>query len=142
MDNLAQFVQENLFFCLSFIFLLAIYIVFELMQSKQAKTSVSAQEAVTAVNRNKGVYIDIRAVEDFQKAHIIGATNITPEELEKSLNKLKKYKERPVIVYSEAANCDKVVATLRKEGFENAFSLNGGLKAWTTAGYPTKTQNK
>ncbi|MDE5005290.1 rhodanese-like domain-containing protein, partial [Francisella tularensis subsp. holarctica] len=70
----------NLLFCLSFILRLAIYIVFELTQTKKAQYTLSVSDAVITVNKGKGVYLDIRDYENFSKEHIIGAQNIQYDE--------------------------------------------------------------
>ncbi|MDE4978035.1 rhodanese-like domain-containing protein, partial [Francisella tularensis subsp. holarctica] len=59
-------------FFLSFILLLAIYIFFELTQTKKAQYTLSVSDAVITFNKGKGVYIDILDYENFSKAHIIG----------------------------------------------------------------------
>ncbi|MDE4986492.1 rhodanese-like domain-containing protein, partial [Francisella tularensis subsp. holarctica] len=75
------FLSQNLLFCLSFILLLDIYIVFELNQTKKAQYTLSVSDAVITVNKGKVVYLDIRDYETFSKAHIIGAQNIQYDEI-------------------------------------------------------------
>ena len=140
MENISIFISQNLIFCLSFVLLLAIYVIFELTQTKHSKTNLSVQSAVSEVNKHKGVYIDTRPKEEFEKSHIIGAINIPVADIENSLKKLNKYKTKPIVLYSQASSCDKTAAILRKDGFENVYSLNGGYRSWTNANYPTKTQ--
>jgi len=138
MENISTFISQNLIFCLSFVLLLAIYVIFELIQTKQSKTNLSVQGAVSEVNKHKGVYIDTRSKEEFEKSHIIGAINIATGDIVNSLKKLSKYKSKPIVLYSQANSCDKTAAILRKDGFESIYSLNGGFKAWIAANYPTK----
>ncbi|APC97441.1 rhodanese-like domain-containing protein [Francisella frigiditurris] len=140
MENLSYFVSQNLVFCLSFILLLAIYIVFELTQSKQSQTSLTVQNAVAEVNRHKGIYLDIRDQEEYKKAHVIGAINIPSEKIEENLKKLHKHKDKPVVIYGNS-HSDKTRNILRKDGFEKAYSLKGGFSAWLQAGYPVKSED-
>ncbi len=140
MENLGYFVSQNLLFCLSFILLLAIYIVFELTQTKKAQYTLSVADAVITVNRGKGVYLDTRDQESFAKAHIIGAHNIKLEEIAQKQNKLAKYKSKPIVIYGD--NSEKAMQGLRKEGFEQVFVLKGGLAAWLQASYPVKSLSK
>ena len=140
MENLGYFVSQNLVFCLSFILLLAIYIVFELTQTKKSQYTLSVADAVMTVNKGKGVYLDLRGQEAFAKAHIIGAQNIQLDEISQKHKKMAKYKSKPVVVYGE--NATKAMQELRKEGFEQVFVLKGGLAAWMQASYPVKSLAK
>lgn len=137
MENLGYFVSQNLLFCLSFILLLAIYILFELTQTKKAQFTLSVADAVITVNKGKGVYLDVRDRESFSEAHIIGAQNIQFDKIAIKHNKLSKYKAKPIVVYGD--NAEKAMQQLHKEGFEQVFVLKGGLAAWLQASYPVKS---
>ncbi|ORM38864.1 sulfurtransferase [Francisella endosymbiont of Ornithodoros moubata] len=137
MENLGYFVSQNLLFCLSFILLLAIYILFELTQTKKAQFTLSVADAVITVNKGRGVYLDVRDQESFSEAHIIGAQNIQFDEITIKHNKLSKYKAKPIVVYGD--NAEKAMQQLHKEGFEQVFVLKGGLAAWLQASYPVKS---
>jgi thiosulfate/3-mercaptopyruvate sulfurtransferase len=139
-ENISYFVTQNLLFCLSFILLLGIYIIFELTQTKKAQKNLSVVDAVMTVNRNKGIYLDTRDNEAYSNAHIIGAQNISFTELEEKHKKLVKYKANPIIIYGDQP--EKAMLLLRKEGFEQVYTLKGGLSAWLQASYPVKSLSK
>ncbi|AXA33071.1 MULTISPECIES: rhodanese-like domain-containing protein [Francisella] len=140
MENIGTFVSQNLLFCLSFILILAIYIIFELTQTKKSQYNLSVADAVLVVNRNKGIYLDTRDQESFINAHIIGAHNITANELSEKHKKLAKYKAKPIVIYGNQP--EKSMLVLRKEGFEQVYTLKGGLSAWLQASYPVKSLSK
>lgn len=140
MENLGYFVSQNLLFCLSFILLLAIYIIFELTQTKKSQYTLSVAEAVMTINKGKGVYLDVRDQETYANAHIIGAQNIHIDEIASKHKKLSKYKAKPIVIYGDSA--EKAMLELRKEGFEQVFVLKGGLAAWLQASYPVKSLAK
>ena len=64
------------------------------------------------------------------------AVNIPPDELAaKAETRLKK--KRPVLLVCDTgAQSGRLVSTLRKAGFENAWSLDGGLAAWQRDNLP------
>ena len=136
MNNIAIFVSENLFFCIAFIFVLIMFIVFEISQSKNSKISLTPENAVIVANRGKGVYIDIRKKEDFNKSHILNAKHVEVQNLEQSLKKLVKNKANAVVLYGD--NADKIVTKLRKDGYENSYTINGGINAWKASGFPVR----
>ena len=140
MENLGTFVSQNLVFCLSFILLLGIYIIFELVQTKKSRYNLSIVDAVMVVNRNKGIYLDTRDDEAFSKSHIIGAQNVSYTELQEKSKKLVKYKAKPIVIYGEQP--EKAMLTLRQSGFEQVYVLKGGLAAWLQASYPVKSLSK
>jgi thiosulfate/3-mercaptopyruvate sulfurtransferase len=140
MENIGTFVSQNLLFCLSFILILAIYIIFELTQTKKSQYNLSVADAVLIVNRNKGIYLDTRDQESFVNAHIIGAHNIAANELDEKHKKLAKYKAKPIVIYGNQP--EKSMLILRKEGFEQVYTLKGGLSAWLQASYPVKSLSK
>ncbi len=124
-------------YSMGFILILAIYVIFERTQAKKSKKSMSLSDAVLAVNKNKGIYLDVRNEESYKKAHIIGAKNINFDELTDKYKKLIKNKSNPIIVYGD--NAEKGMLLLRKEGYEQAYVLKGGLSAWMQASYPVKS---
>lgn len=93
--------------------------------------------AVQLMNREKAVVIDVCEPTEFAAGHIAGAKNIPLGELEAKLGTVVKNKALPVILVCQSgARSARAVATAKKLGFENAQSLGGGLKAWTTANFP------
>lgn len=140
MENIGIFVSQNLLFCLSFILILAIYIIFEMTQTKKAQYNLSVADAVLAVNKNKGIYLDTRDHEAFVNAHIIGAHNIASTEIKDKHKKLAKYKDKPIVIYGDQP--EKAMLALRQQGFEQVYTLKGGLSAWLQASYPVKSLSK
>ena len=140
MQNLGHFVSQNLLFCISFILLLAIYVIFELTQTKRSQYTLSVADAVSMVNKNRGIYLDTRNNQDFKKTHIIGAHNISLDELIDKYKKIAKNKAKPVVIYGD--NAEKARAMLIKEKFEQVYTLKGGLNAWLQASYPVKSSSE
>jgi len=140
---MGAFISANLFLCIIFVILIIIFIGFELSQSKSQKFNLSLQDAIVTVNRNHGVYMDIRNAEEYNAKHILGAINTPFESIENSLKKLKKLQKKPIIIYNNAnvnAQIQKAILTLQQNDFENVFALNGGLAAWTKEGFPIESK--
>jgi rhodanese-related sulfurtransferase len=104
---------------------------------------VSPAQAVMLINRQRAVMIDVRDAAEVEKSKIANALAIPLGELADKAKELTKYKSRPVIVL--CANGSRAVTgveTLTKAGFEQVFSLEGGLKAWKDAGQPVISGSK
>jgi rhodanese-related sulfurtransferase len=100
---------------------------------------LSAQDAVNLINRESGIVIDVRDASSYSDAHITGARNIPLAQLESRLSELEKSKIRPIVVYGAGSDAERAVKLLRKQGFDRAAGLDGGLKTWTDAGLPVES---
>ena len=110
-----------------------------LQQRSGGGTRVSTAEAVTLINREKAVLIDVSEPAEFAAAHASNARNIPFGSLEASKN-LPSNKALPLVVMCPTgARAGRAVATLRKLGHEKATALAGGLAAWREAQLPVET---
>ncbi len=97
---------------------------------------VTASEAVTLINREKAVLIDVSEPAEYAAAHAAGARNVPLGTLEKS-GDLPKNKALPIVVLcATGARATRAVGMLRKLGYENSRALSGGLTAWREANLP------
>jgi len=80
----------------------------------------------------------VREAAEYEKGHMPNARNIPFGELERRAPEIEKHKAKPVIVaYDDGGNRSGRAATaLRKQGFEQVFTLSGGIGAWRQAGLP------
>jgi rhodanese-related sulfurtransferase len=98
---------------------------------------VGPTEAVQLINRRDAVVLDVRDAADYKSGHITNARHMPESELDSRAKELEKMKSRPIIVSCARGNRSaNVAARLRKLGFNEVFSLRGGLAAWQTANMP------
>ena len=99
--------------------------------------SLTASGAVTLINREKAVVVDVGEIEEFASGHVGGAKNVPFSELEDKLPNAVKNKALPLIlVCATGARANRALAVVKKLGYEQAQVLNGGLKAWKEANLP------
>lgn len=97
--------------------------------------TLSVNQAVQLINQQNGLFVDIRAADQFKAASIAQSRSLPSADIATKHNSLPK--DRPLIVVCERGrNALSAAGKLRKLGFENVFSLEGGLQAWTQAGMP------
>lgn len=91
---------------------------------------------------------------DYNDGHIPGAIHVdiesveeepywnlrSPEDIEKSMLELGITKDTTVILYGLDSGTTRVAYTYLWAGVENVKVLNGGLSAWTNAGYELETE--
>lgn len=99
--------------------------------------NLSNAEAVTLINRQHAVVLDVRDAAEFETGHLADAKNIPVAELEKRLQELKKYQHKPVLVHCQrGARGTKACNILRAAEFKEIYHLKNGLDGWVEAKLP------
>jgi len=98
---------------------------------------IGTLQATRLINSEDAFLLDLRETKDFEGGHLPNATHIPLSQLASRGAELAKYKQRPVIAY-----CDRGLksrgarSVLTKLGFEKVYVLEGGMRAWRSAGLP------
>ena len=112
-------------------------LVWPLVASGMNAGALTATGAVTLINREKAVIIDVSETDEFAAGHVVGAKNVPFAELENKLPLAAKNKALPLIFLCPlGARAGRAVAVAKKLGYDQAQALNGGLKAWREASLP------
>lgn len=99
--------------------------------------SISILQATQLINQGKGVVVDVREPGEFAAGHLRDAKNIPLGELSNRMGELDKFKSKALIVVCQAGTRSaRAVGQLKKAGFNEAFSLDGGVAAWQAQGLP------
>lgn len=81
--------------------------------------------------------LDVRADEQYAEGHIIDARHVRGSDLESSVDSLKKYKDKAVVVYCDTgATSGAATRLLKSRGFTKVVNLRGGLQAWKQENLP------
>ena len=111
-----------------------------IIQNKISKVkNITPAEAVTLMNKENAVVVDIRSVEDFKKGHLLGSINIPVAKIDKgSFSSIEKDKNSPIIMVCDSGTRSSGAAKkLVAAGFENVSNLATGINGWTSASFPT-----
>ena len=99
---------------------------------------VTATEAVRLINREKAVLIDVCEPAEYAAGHAAGSRSVPLSALDSSTS-LPKNKALPVVVVcASGTRATRAVAMLKKQGYERAHALAGGLAAWREANLPVE----
>ena len=113
----------------------------EFQRASVAGSTLSVSAATRKQNDSEALFLDIRDDAQFKAGHLIDAKNIPLRTLAAKVSELAKYKEKPVIVYCEnGMRSGKALSILRKAGFSDLYTLQGGLVAWEKASLPVVTK--
>lgn len=126
--------QHWVLVCLALI-LLGLIVFYE--GRKASVGGITAQEVVRAMNHNDAVVLDLRGRDLYKKSHVLNAEHFPQSMLSQQLNKLEKFKDRPmVLVDADGIQAKKALEILKKASFTNVQVLTGGMRAWREAGLP------
>ena len=95
-------------------------------------------QATQMINRGKSTaVIDVRSADEFATGHLRDAKNIPLADLSSRIGELDKNRVKTVILVCQSgARADRAARQLKTAGFEDIYSLDGGIAAWSAAGLP------
>jgi len=134
--NIVKFVTDNILL-VAVAFASGAMLVWPAVRRGAAGASISTLQATLLINQQNALVLDVREAADYEKGHMLNARNIALGELQARAAELEKHKAKPLIVVCDNGNRSGRAATaLRKQGFEQVFTLSGGIGAWRQAGLP------
>jgi len=137
MEQLGTFVVHHwgLFAALAMILVLLALV--SLGPMLQGVKQVDPAEAIRLLNHDGGVILDVREDSEYQEGHILNAVHVPLGRLRDQLQRLEKYKQRPVIMVCRSGQRSAdATSLLLKSGFATIYNLKGGLLAWKNANLP------
>jgi len=136
MQRLLEYATNHLALSLLAVVSILAVLIYELREQGRRAGAVSPQDAVRLLNQGAAL-LDVRASEEFAAGHIRGARNLPLERLTDSLEGLKRFKDKPVIVYCEhGSSAGSAMRQLAQQGFGKVVNLRGGLSAWRAEQLP------
>lgn len=106
-------------------------------ESRKSGQSLSPQQAINLVNREDGVFVDLRDSKEFGQGHIVDALNIPAGKLEGRLAELEKYRDKPIVLVCKMGQSSSAAGkTLKAQGFSQVFRMSGGMMEWGTMQLP------
>jgi rhodanese-related sulfurtransferase len=136
MNRFFEYVAHHPFLVAGAAILAVIALVFEFRHRARGSNALGPADAVRLANSG-ALLLDVRGSQEYEAGHIIEARNVPAAELAAKAETLKKYKEKPVLVYCEngAASGD-AANKLRAAGFTKVVTLRGGLQSWRQENLP------
>lgn len=136
MAQLVEFAGNHVWVVAGLIAAAGAVMFYELRLRAQGTTHVSAADAVRLINKG-ALVIDVRKPDEFEQGHIVNARNISLERVAQGDDAIKKQKNKILLaVCADGASSGRAAGHLRKAGYENAFSLKGGISSWRADNLP------
>jgi rhodanese-related sulfurtransferase len=136
MNRLFEYTTNHPFLVAAAAILFILALVFELRQRARGTSLIAPNDAVRLANSG-AVILDVRNAGEYQAGHIIDARHIPASELASRAESLKKYKEKPVLIYCDNGFASAAAArALKALGFTQVVTLRGGLQTWRQENLP------
>ncbi len=101
------------------------------MNFQEVKQKMDAGEKFTLV--------DVREDNEWARGHISGAVHLSKGIIERDIETTIPDKSAPLVLYCGGGLRSALAAdNLRKMGYTNCISMDGGWRSWTEAGFPTE----
>ena len=138
MEQFVDFAARNWYLFAALFVILGLLIGSEIMRFLRGIPAINPTRALQLMNHEDAIMLDIRDSGEYKSGHIPEARHIPFNDFKTRLKELAKFKEQPVILYCRMGNRSAAAgAALKKDGFSNVYTLQGGLQAWQNANLPT-----
>lgn len=115
----------------------ALLVALVILESRRGGQKISAQAAVSLINRDQAIVVDIRDRKEFNEGRITGAVNIPLNALKSRVSELKKHENKQIIVADKMGQHSAMaVKQLKEAGFNDVVRLNGGVADWRGSNLP------
>jgi rhodanese-related sulfurtransferase len=142
MNRLLEYAGHHVYLVSATVLVALIAIAYELWQRGRNANAISPAVAIRLHNQG-GLVLDVRPPEEFNAGHIVDARNVPLASLKQSLDSIKKYRDKPVIVCCEqGVTATQAARLLQAEGFNNVAKLQGGLATWRQENLPLVQSQK
>ncbi len=95
--------------------------------------------AATRMMNDGALVLDVRDNSEFSAGRIPKSKNIPLADLEKRIEEIAKFKQKPVIIACKTGNRSAAaLRVLKQQGFTEIVQLQGGVTAWQQASLPVE----
>ncbi|BAC24687.1 yibN [Wigglesworthia glossinidia endosymbiont of Glossina brevipalpis] len=138
MSKLIQFINNNIILSISWIILASMLLFFFIQKKINSINSVSNNKAISLINKNNAIVIDLRDKKDYINGHIINSLNINFDNFNKiSLSNLLKNKKNPLIITCYNGSLSKkFLKKFIKNKCIDVYILKNGICGWKSDNLP------
>jgi rhodanese-related sulfurtransferase len=124
-----------------FVAVLVLIVWTEVLRKVRGLVELSPAQAVPWINDPNTVIVDISAVADFNRGHIVNARNLPASRLAKPDAEILKLREHKLLVVCKSGQSAQTAAqSLRKMGAAEVAVLKGGMAQWRSDQFPVTTK--
>ena len=134
-----EFISQNIMLVLLFMASGVMLVWPTLAGTMAGSREIGTLETTRLMNTGNALVLDIRDTVEFSGGRIPKSKNIPLAEIDKRLDEISRFKDKPVIVTCRTNNRSGSAARLlKKHGFADVYQLAGGFGAWQQASLPVE----
>ena len=124
---MSQFIVQNALLIIIAV-IAAVSLAMPLINTRRFGPMVSSEQAVSLINKQNALVVDVRAQKDFKRVRIANSVNIPANEIQNRLGELSK--DRTIIVVDNSGNMSAAASKLlRGVGFTKVYVLDSAAAA-------------
>jgi rhodanese-related sulfurtransferase len=136
-DQLPEFIGNHPILALAFVGIGIALVVNEMQRFTRGYKAISPAELTRLINREDALVVDVSALNDYEKGHIVGSKHVAMSQFDPESKLLAKVKDLPVaVVCRTGMTAGNAAKRLVKAGFSKVYWLDGGIAAWQQAELP------
>ena len=136
-ERLPEFIGAHPLLSLAFLGIGIALVMNEFSRFTRGYKALSPPQLTQLINRENALVVDVSAIAEFEKGHIVGSKHVAMSQLDPESKLLAKVKELPVaLVDRNGMNSAQAAKKLVKAGFKKVYWLDGGLASWQGADLP------
>ena len=124
---MSQFIVQNALLIIIAV-IAAVSLAMPLINTRRFGPMVSSEQAVSLINKQNALVVDVRAQKDFKRVRIANSVNIPAKEIQNRLGELSK--DRTIVVDNSGNMSAAASKLLRGVGFTKVYVLDSGLVGW------------
>jgi rhodanese-related sulfurtransferase len=138
-QNMTEFVTQNIMLVMLFLVSGGMLLWPLLSKVTGGSREIGTLETTRLMNSGNALVLDIRDTAEFGGGRIPKSKNIPFSEIDKRIDEIAKFKDKPVIVTCGAnSRGNAAMRLLKQRGFVDVYQLDGGLGAWQQASLPVE----
>ncbi len=136
---MTEFLSQNIMLVLLFVASGAMLLWPSVSKLIGSSREIGTLETTRLMNTGNALILDIRATGEFGGGRIPKSKNIPLAEIDKRIDEIAKYKDKPVVVTCGTnARAGAAMRLLKQRGFADVYQLQGGFGAWQQANLPVE----
>lgn len=136
---MTDFISQNIMLALLFIASGAMLLWPSVSKLIGSSREIGTLETTRLMNTGNALILDIRATGEFGGGRIPKSKNIPLAEIDKRIDEIAKFKDKPVVVTcGTTTRAGAAMRLLKQRGFSDVYQLQGGFGAWQQASLPVE----
>jgi rhodanese-related sulfurtransferase len=135
-EQLTQYIGNHPLLVGLAVLALVMVVAYEARARSIGAAAISSQDLIRLMNQG-ALVLDIRKPDEFATGHVSGAKHLASDQILTAGDHLKRWKEKPVVVYCDSGSlAAAAVRQLNEQGFTRVFTLRGGFAGWRAENLP------